>query len=207
MSCTLRMERVPESVPPKKVRYWLELPPTQHASQHQDYSILARESRTKPSFVAGGPRVVDHQGVSPPSCTVAGPGAHRWHTVAFLINLPWKSGFHSHGTVNPSPLNYQSPLIFLPQDDLQRLLESAKETVVNELKSFKPGLIISSGMNLGDCIAVGKGLDIPVMPLYLALMVPSNYIPVLGLLPQLPSFGNMNLIKDFSSKFIRNLGA
>jgi len=66
------------------------------------------------------------------------------------------------------------------------------ETVVNELKSFKPGLIISSGMNLGDCIAVGKGLDIPVMPLYLALMVPSNYIPVLGLLPQLPSFGNMN---------------
>lgn len=79
--------------------------------------------------------------------------------------------------------------------------------MVNELKSFKPGLIISSGMNLGDCISVGKGMDIPVMLVTLAVLVPSNYIPPLGLLPQLPSFGNMNLIKDFSSKIITNLGA
>ena len=72
--------------------------------------------------------------------------------------------------------------------------------MVNELKSFKPGLIISSGMNLGDCISVGKGMDIPVMLVTLAVLVPSNYIPPLGLLPQLPSFGNMNLIEDCSSK-------
>ena len=29
----------------------LELPPTQYASDHQDYSIFSRESWTKPSFV------------------------------------------------------------------------------------------------------------------------------------------------------------
>ncbi len=107
---------------------------------------------------------------------------------------------NSNETVDPSPLKHQSPRK-PPKDDLQQL-ETAKETVVNELKSFKPGLIISSGMNLCDCISVGKGMDIPVILLALQLVVPSNYIPPLGILPQLPSFGNMKLgdIKDFCSE-------
>lgn len=66
------------------------------------------------------------------------------------------------------------------------------EIVTKELRTFQPGLIISSGMSLNLCIFLGKGLRIPVILMALQVVVPSNYIPALGVLPRLPSFLNLN---------------
>lgn len=54
----------------------------------------------------------------------------------------------------------------------------------------------SSDPNSGFGVEV---LSIPVIYLSLQVMIPSNYLPALGVIPKLPSFLNMNLATVSSS--------
>ena len=116
----------------------------------------------------------------------------------FRIHLDDKMSYSTFKSVGPSTTDLIAMVTAecpLCQNSCRFNIAShpaAKEKVVKELRSFKPGLIISSGMNLTHCLSAGKGLKIPVIFLSLQVMIPSNYCPALGLLPRLPSFLNMN---------------
>ena len=78
------------------------------------------------------------------------------------------------------------------------------------LKAFEPELIIASAMGLTDSLCISKVLQkkspVPVIFLGLQVMVPSNYIGALGVLPRLPRCCGMNkaawklVIKMLSSR-------
>ncbi|CAK8993540.1 Sterol 3-beta-glucosyltransferase (Autophagy-related protein 26) [Durusdinium trenchii] len=76
----------------------------------------------------------------------------------------------------------------------QKEIHRAKNVaaVLGKIQSLKPELMICAGLNLSDCISVGRVLSIPVIYLSLQVMIPSNYLPALGVIPKLPSFLNMN---------------
>ncbi|CAJ1330065.1 unnamed protein product [Effrenium voratum] len=68
------------------------------------------------------------------------------------------------------------------------------QVMMKDLSQFQPELILAAALGLSEHIAVAKALgDVPFILLAMQVIVPSNYINVLGVLPRLPRFLNLNL--------------